>query len=264
MLYIDVAFTPTELETKSPHDIRAVLIDVVRATTTIVTALAHGCSSVLPVLTVEQAFQLKRQYSGKAHVLLGGERGGIRVEGFDLGNSPREYTRGTVEGKELIFSTSNGTRTLLALHGASEILIGSFVNISAISEYLITQIQKNPPATLQTSNTKSNYILLACSGVLNTFSLEDTVCAGMFVSLLTHRSPDITKTPSAMAAEILYQHYASDLLHMLHISDGGKRLLPIGFAEDLAECARVDKYQIVPKYKDGKIVRRDGALTLDS
>lgn len=249
MIHIEVSFIPAELESKSPKGSLAVLIDVVRATTTIVTALAHGCSYVLPVLHVEEAFQRKHACEDTSSILVGGEREGKRVEGFELGNSPKEYTSDVVHNRELIFSTTNGTRTLLALKGAFEILIVSFVNISAVCEYITKQCQRSSPAT-----NHDKTVLIACSGVKNSFSLEDTVCAGMLVTLLSQRFPETSKTTSATSAEILYQHYASDLLQMLLLSDGGKRLIPIGLGDDLQDCAHVDRYDLVPKYVDGKII----------
>jgi 2-phosphosulfolactate phosphatase len=259
MNHLDVAFIPTELEKKSPDGTLAVLIDVVRATTTIVTALAHGCRVVYPVLTVEQAFALgspaslpaqepagsRRSQGNPLPTLLGGERGGLRVEGFDLGNSPREYARDRVQDTALIFSTSNGTRTLLALKGATEIMVAAFVNISAVCDALIQACQQ--PTTHDTR------ILIACSGVANTFSLEDSVCAGMLISLLSSKLPEVSKTPSATAAEIVYHHYAENLLQMLTFSDGGRRLIPIGLEADLPVCADVDRFDIVPTFRDGAI-----------
>ena len=255
MIHLDVAFLPSELAAKSLHGALAVVIDVVRATTTITTALAHGCAYVLPVLHVDEAFELQRQYAQHSQrPLLGGERGGQRVEGFDLGNSPREYTSEVVENKGIIFSTTNGTRTLLALQGAAPILIGSFLNLSAICQYILrrpSQNQKNPA-------------ILACSGVVNTFSLEDAVCAGMFVHVLSAAQPDMSKTPAAIAAEILYTHYQADLLAMLQNSDGGRRVSHIGLAQDLVICAEVDKYPIVPIFHAGKIVLGEDSLLVES
>lgn len=246
MIQLDVAFIPTELDQKSPEGTLAVVIDVVRASTTIVTALAHGCRAISPVLTVKQAFAMQQSTTETRSPLLGGERGGVRVEGFDLGNSPREYTRDRVQNRSLIFSTSNGTRTLLALDGASAILLSAFVNMSAVCDALVQVCQ---PRFQQETR-----ILIACSGVVNTFSLEDAVCAGMMVSVLDSRFPEMSKSPSASAAEILYHHYAADLVDMLMTSDGGRRLIPLGLEADLAVCADVDRYHIVPMFKDGTIV----------
>lgn len=245
MIHLDVAFLPTELAAKPLHDALAVVIDVVRATTTITTALAHGCAFMLPVLHVEEAFELQRKYAQEPHrPLLGGERGGQRVEGFDLGNSPQEYTPEVVQNKGIIFSTTNGTRTLLALKGATPIVIGSFLNLSAICQYILCR----------PSQDQGNPVILACSGVTNTFSLEDAVCAGMFVHFLSTAVPEVSKTPAATAAEILYTHYQADLLAMLQHSDGGRRVAQIGLAQDLVTCAEVDKYPIVPIFHTGKIV----------
>jgi len=243
MIHIDVTLTPTELETKSPCGSLAVLIDVVRATTTITTALANGCSFILPVLHVEEAFQRKEQEHDSASILLGGERGGKRVEGFDLGNSPADYT----QHQGIIFSTSNGTRTLLALDGAAQILVGSFLNVSALCEEVKQYCES------KSTNTQHN-ILIACSGVANTFSLEDAVCAGMITNRLSKLLPELTKSPAANAVEILYTHYRSDLLTMLKQSDGGRKLIPIGLEDDLSDCAVVDKYSVVPHYSNGKIM----------
>lgn len=255
MIHLDVTFLPSELAAKSLRGTLAVVIDVVRATTTITTALAQGCAFVLPVLHIDEAFELQRQWAQNSQrPLLGGERGGQRVEGFDLGNSPREYTPNVVEKKGIIFSTTNGTRTLLALKGAAPILIGSFLNLSAIAQYIL----RRP------SQGQENSVILACSGVVNTFSLEDAVCAGMFVHVLSAAVPEISKTPAATAAEILYTYYQADLLAMLQNSDGGRRVAQIGLAQDLAACAEVDKYPIVPIFQAGKITLRDESLLVES
>lgn len=246
MIQLDVAFFPGELDAKSFHGSLAVVIDVVRATTTIITALAQECAFVLPVLHVEDVFDVSQRYAGQVPVLLGGERGGKRVAGFDLGNSPREYTAAVVNQKGLIFSTTNGTRTLLALDGASPIVIGAFVNISAVCQYILRYTQEQPT---------HNSVLIACSGVMNSFSLEDTVCAGMFVRQLSTEADALSKTPAATAAEILYAHYQDDLLAMLQNSDGGRRVSHIGLASDLVACAEVDAYPIVPHFQEGKITR---------
>lgn len=245
MIHLDVAFLPSELAAKSLYGALAVVIDVIRATTTVTTALAHGCAFVLPVLHVDEAFDVQRQYVRQSQrPLLGGERGGQRVEGFDLGNSPREYTPEVVQNTGIIFSTTNGTRTLLALKDAAPILIGSFLNISAICQYILRR----------SSEYQGNSVILACSGVVNTFSLEDAVCAGMFVHCLSAATHEVCKTPAATAAEILYTHYQTDLLAMLQHSDGGRCVAQIGLAQDLTACAEVDKYAIVPIFHTGKIV----------
>jgi 2-phosphosulfolactate phosphatase len=200
------------------------------------------------VLHVEEAFQQKTHNRESFHLLLGGERGGERVEGFDLGNSPSEYTKERVQGQGIIFSTTNGTRTLLALRGVSQTLIGSFLNISALCQYIHRQFQTNSP------NIQEHTIIIACSGIANTFALEDTVCAGMFVHALSERFQGTEKTTAATAAEILYHHYKSDLPGMLRASDGGKKILQIGLGADLLTCTEVDKYTIIPKFREGKIV----------
>lgn len=241
---IDVAFIPDELQRKSLTDTVAILIDVVRATTTIATALAHGSAFVLPVLHVEDAFRTRQAYEHPETILLGGERGGKRVEGFDLGNSPREYQPNVIHSKGIIFSTTNGTRTLLQLHDANQVLVGAFVNMSALCEHLIHQAN-NTEAPLQ--------IQVACSGVRGTFSLEDTVCAGMIVKTLARMGGSLNTTPAAIAAEIIYEHYQDDLLQMLHLSDGGRRIVNIGLKADLEACAEVDKYTVIPIYRQGTI-----------
>jgi 2-phosphosulfolactate phosphatase len=249
MMTLDVAFLPSELAAKSIEGSLAVLVDVVRASTTITIALAHGCSFVRPVLHVEDAFQYAQDAHDSVPLLLGGERGGRRVKGFDLGNSPREYTREVVQHKGIIFSTTNGTRTLLALNGAAQIVIGAFVNMAAVCQYLADRC-----ASRQTSDTQSDTVLIACSGVVNTFALEDTVCAGMIVHRLSTACPDMIKTTAATSAEILYRHYQADLLSMLHISDGGQRMRHIGLEADLPVCAGIDTYPVVPKFCEGKLM----------
>ncbi len=249
MIRLDVAFLPSELGAKSLPGALVIVIDVVRATTTITTALAHGCAFILPVLHVNDAFALQRQYEHLLPLpLLGGERGGQRVEGFDLGNSPQEYRSDVVKDTGIILSTTNGTRTLLAVKDASSIVIGSFLNMSAVCQYILHYAQNNH------AQDQDHIVILACAGVANTFSLEDSVCAGMFVHRLAACTSDISPTAAATAAEILYTHYQPDLLAMLRNSDGGRWLSRIGLASDLAACAEVDQYPLVPIFQAGKIV----------
>ena len=235
---VDVAFIAEGINPKRLQGKRAILIDIIRATTTIVTAFQNGCLSVIPCLTPEEAFEKARKFL-KGECLIGGARNGVKVPGFDLGNSPREYTREVIQGKHLVLSTTNGTRALRALSPAKEVAIGAFLNASAVSRWAAGQ---------------GSDLLIACAGLRGSFSLEDAVCAGLVVERLSEAvGKEIKKTDSAKACQILYWHYKGNFLGMLRESEWGRELEGRGLIEDLRYCSRVDIASIVPRMQEGRI-----------
>ncbi len=206
-----------------------VIIDVLRATTTILTAFANGCKRVIPVLTPEEAMEVKYTIID-ACTLLGGERRGIKINGFDLGNSPSEYTREVVQGQNIVLTTTNGTKALRGVRGAGSIFIGALSNISALC---------------RACHKVGEDIILVTSGRAGSFSLEDLVCAGMIVSKLRETST-YKETDAAFAAQLLFSHFKRDIKTALYTSEHGRYLCEIGFESDLEICAQVDTYDIVP------------------
>lgn len=212
-----------------------VVIDVLRATSTIITAINNGAKEIVPVASVEFAVKVSGGMFG-GQTLLGGERNTKKIEGFALGNSPFEYSKEVVDGKSIVFYTTNGTKAI-AKAKYSEYLFGcAFLNISAVSNHLIS---------LNTD------VEIICSGRNNYFSLEDTVCAGMMISKLQTHIKDLELNDSAKASIVLYEKYGNDILSMLKNSDHGKILLENGFEADLEYCSKIDLFNIIPYYSNG-------------
>jgi 2-phosphosulfolactate phosphatase len=209
----------------------AVVIDVLRASTTIIYALAAGCPAVMPVAEVEEARATAgRMRAGK--VLLGGERGGQPIAGFDLGNSPAEYTPELCKGAALVLTTTNGTRALLHAAAAPRVLVAGFVNFSAVCEQLLRETRP---------------VHIVCAGTENEVTLEDTLLAGALVECLYE--PSIALNDGARLAWDCFEHYGTVLLEALKLSKGGANLLALGYDEDIAAAAQIDRFMIVPELR---------------
>lgn len=228
---IDVVFTPDLLPFSDLTGKTVVVTDILRATTTITLAVANGATAITPVLTPEDAFRLA---ANQPNTLIGGERGGVKVDGFDLGNSPREYTQAVVSDRQIVLTTTNGTRTLQACRAAERILVGSFLNLRATVDQL-AQVEGD--------------LVIACSGREGGFCTEDTAFAGACVAALG--APQLTD--AAETAKILYQTYCEDLPGMLKNCYHGRSLARIGLGEDLEFCAQVDLVDVAPHLIDGRI-----------
>ncbi|MGH7321983.1 MAG: 2-phosphosulfolactate phosphatase [Candidatus Rokuibacteriota bacterium] len=235
---IDVAFTPEEVVQKPLVGASVVVIDVVRASTTIVTALAHGARTVVPVATPQEAMA-RAQVWPDGRALLGGERGGAPPPGFECGNSPTEYAAGRVRGRAVIFTTTNGTRALLAVEGAKRVAVAGFVNAAAVIRWLARQ---------------RSDVVLVCAGESGRFCLEDASCAGLLVERLRMARPGALVSDAARAAGILYAHYRSDLGRMLDEAVWAQMLVSQGRGSDLPLCAAVDAYDVVPVLEGGALV----------
>jgi 2-phosphosulfolactate phosphatase len=248
---LDVFFTPGELAGLELPE-RVVVVDVLRATSTIVTALASGARAMVPVGTVDEAARMA-QNIGRDTVLLCGERRGLPIEGFDLANAPPEFTAERVAGKSLVMTTTNGTRAFLAVAErrtgqgdgeANVILAGSFLNLSAIIGRL---------AAADGSGSEGVPAAIVCAGREGRFALEDAVCAGAMVRGLAEAGASLELNDGAMAARSLAGRHMRDLHVVLERTAAGRHLESIGRGEDLAFCATVDRTDIVPRFRDRKI-----------
>jgi 2-phosphosulfolactate phosphatase len=210
----------------------AVVIDVLRATTTIVHALAAGCKCIRPCAEVDEAKELAGSLrAGK--VILGGERRATPLAGFDLGNSPGEYTATACRGTTLVFTTTNGTQALLRAAEAERTLIAGFVNYSAVCEQL---------------RTDSRPVHIICAGCEGEAALEDTLLAGALVEYLCEEM-EVNLNDSARLAWDCFENHGRVLLGALEISTGGANLKRLGYEEDLKAAAEVDKFAIVPELR---------------
>jgi 2-phosphosulfolactate phosphatase len=215
-----------------------VVVDVLRASSTIVHACENGVERIIPVAQVEDATKLVPTLDRKK-TLLGGERDGVKIDGFDLGNSPSEYVGRIVKGKTLIFSTSNGTVAITKSAPAAEILIGCFLNLSAVVRQL--------------ASSRASQVAILCAGNQGQLSLEDFVCGGCIVDRLASDSHSGTKlNDGAVAARALAASFG-DAGEVVRQSSHGVLLAELGFEEDLEFCSRIDKYGTVPIVVDGRI-----------
>jgi 2-phosphosulfolactate phosphatase len=245
---IETILTPAELPALAQRDLRAtacVVFDVLRATSTFVTALHHGAKAIIPVSEIAEALAIKKSEARSQKpelILLGGERNGVRIsaEGidFDLGNSPREYTPEKVRGKTIVSTTTNGTRALRACIGAKIILASSFLNLSATANFLQ---QKN-----------FETILLVCAGTGENQADEDILAAGALIELLVGEETIIFD--SARIARIFYAESKSDLATVVSNSENAQRLLSIPeLRGDVAFCLQRDIFPLVAKMENGAI-----------
>ena len=227
---LDVFLTPGELTPADILDRPVVVIDILRASTSIVQALSAGARSIYPVASIEEALRLANTF-GRDDVLLCGERKCLPIEGFDLGNSPREFTSEKVAGKTLVMSTTNGTHLMSLTGGASRVVIGALLNMQAVVEDLVRN-EGDP--------------VLVCSGRDKHFALEDAACAGLLASRVMETRPgEWALNDGALAALALAREFPPDEA-LFRTTASGRAVESAGMTEDLAFCARVDTHDILP------------------
>lgn len=223
----------------------AVVIDVLRASTTVCTALAAGAERVIPFATVEDARRMADNLAATGErPLVGGERGGVKIDGFDLGNSPLEYTREAVGGKTVLFTTTNGTRALLAAALAERIYVGAFANLAAVADRLATD-----PGDVH----------LVCAGTDGQVTLEDTLCAGAIAIAVMKRvssaqpANDEATIACGLADAWNVQGVEVSRLKGLRASLGGRNLVELGYDRDIELAARIDSAPVVPVFAGGSL-----------
>jgi 2-phosphosulfolactate phosphatase len=236
---VETLFTVNEIDEAAVKGKTVVIIDVLRACTTIAYALTNGCERIIPVESVEAATNLTASLDKKV-TLLGGEKEGRRIDGFNLGNSPLEYAPEVVKGKTIIMATSNGTRAIWRSQAAKEILIASFINMSSVVDHV---------------SKVSDAITVVCAGKQGRFALEDAVCAGMLVDVLA-KDNDVDLSDGAGAARALFKLNEESLADLLRECEHGRYLSSIGFESDLEVCGKVDGLRILPIVKEGRIDRQ--------
>ena len=221
-MMIDVVATPRDIRPDHAGAI-FVVIDVMRATTSMVTALSNGARMFVPVTDYDAARALKTG----PDILLCGEEMGKPLPDFDLSNSPREYQPDVVQDKILVQCTSNGTKAIAACAAASEVIAAAFINMQAVCAYL--------------RHVKTD-IVCVCSGERGKLSLEDFLCAGNIVDNLAVRASD-----PACAARLAYQSCRDTLYETMRDSEWGSYIASIGYADDIQYCAQLNSVDIVPK-----------------
>jgi 2-phosphosulfolactate phosphatase len=227
---VHVFFTPNELQDSLSGKVAAV-IDVLRATSTIVEALANGARAVHPTVDIQEAVELANRL-GREDVLLSGEREARRIEGFDLGNSPREFTAEAVAGKVVVMNTTNGTPALEAAAGADRCVVAAFANLQAAAHHLAHAGQP---------------IVIVCAGRGGTFSLDDALCAGALVrAIRKHGNGPWHFNDGAMGALALEQRYRGRLAGAFSRTAAARQIVDAGLADDIAYCLVQDRHDLVP------------------
>ena len=239
---IDVFFGPAGLTASDVTGRVVVVIDVLRASTSIATALANGARAVIPVESTEEVVTRAKAFE-RSEVKLAGERQMRPIPGFDLGNSPREFSREVVEGKTVLLSTTNGTTAIASLQGPRDVVIGSYINFSAVL------------AMLRAALRGGTDIAILCAGREKQFSLEDAACAGRFVHHAMRRRTDVAVNDAAFASMLIDRRYSDNLMRLFSASAHGRALSEAGYGDDLADCAAIDSYPIIPIYQDRQITK---------
>jgi 2-phosphosulfolactate phosphatase len=211
----------------------AIVIDVLRATSSMVEALVNGAQGVYPAPSTEEAIKLASSL-GREDTILCGEARGLMIEGFDLGNSPREFSAERVAGKRLVMSTTNGTRAFFLVGDAVRVLACSFTNLSAVAAAAMD----------------AESIVVVCAGMGGLFSLDDAVCAGALVQCIRKAvGSEVELNDAAMGAVEMALTFRINA-HFLASTSTGKHLIEIGLREDLDVCAEIDRHSVVPEMDD--------------
>ena len=238
---LDVFMSPGEIAAGDMQGRVVAVIDVLRASTSIAVALANGARTVVPVEDVDEAMTRAKQFE-RGEVILAGERKMTAISGFDMGNSPLEFTSDAVGGRTVLITTTNGTRALMGLQGARDIVVASYVNHTAATAML-------------RAAARSTDISIVCAGDEGHFSLEDAACAGRYVRSIMQPSADITASDAARACALIDRKYGDNIEKIFKDSTHGQALAEAGFGGDLVACAQLDSHPVVPIYQDRQITR---------
>jgi len=235
---VHVALTPADFAGLLLDGRAALVVDVLRATTTVVAACAAGCARIVPVSDRDSALTTAARYPA-GEVLLAGERGGRTIVGFHLGNSPLEYVAERVAGRTVVFTTTNGTDAMLHAGRATVAATAALVNAGAAARWAIDQERD---------------LTVLCAGERRAFSLEDAVCAGIVVERILAEHGSVDLTDAALAALRLGEHYRDRLERLALESEWGRNLARQGRGADLEACLRLAASPIVPVFEAGVIV----------
>jgi len=232
-MIIDAVLTPAEIDLLPEADLAAtvcVVFDVLRATSSILTGLAHGAEEIWPVVSIEEAFAARVQWPD---AVLGGERFGDRIDGFDLGNSPLEYSQGGL--RRIVTTTTNGTVALRACAAAREVWVGALLNMQA----LVDRLRETAPQR----------VTLVCAGTFRELALEDVLAAGM----LSAAFPEAVLTDAAQVARAIYLQHRADVGAAFGLAKNGRVLSAKGRGDDVAWCGQISRFPVVGVLRDGVI-----------
>jgi 2-phosphosulfolactate phosphatase len=239
---LDVFFTPSQVKPADTAGRLVAIVDVLRASTTVATALGNGARTVIPLEGADEVIFRSKEFA-RSQILLAGEQKMHPITGFDIGNSPQAYTKSVVEGKTILLTTTNGTRTLLGVQGARDIVIASYVNFTAVL------------AMMKLAARSDTDIAIICAGDEGSFTLEDAACAGRYVRAIPKRAESVVSNDAASASVLIEKKYGDNIEKVFKESNHGQALESAGFGDDLTAAAEVDSYPVVPIYQDRQITK---------
>lgn len=241
---LDVCLTPHVVDEDDLKGSIVVVVDVLRACSTIVAALHNGARAVIPVADMSEAGRIAAHLDNETSVM-GGERGGVPIEGYKVGNSPLEYTPEVAYRKFIVLNTTNGTNAFLRARNATQIVAGCFLNLSRIVSFL-------KEAESSSSADSTAYIL--CSGQNERPALEDILCAGMILNKLWTESQPDALTDGAHIALSQYRQDKKRLARAIFGCEHTQELIQLGYGDDVAYCAQLDALPVLPRYSDSRLI----------
>jgi len=231
---IDIIISAGDIKREKTDNKTVVVIDMLRATSVIITAMNNGCKGVIPVLTVNDAAEIVR--NSEEEFMLGGERNALKIKGFHYSNSPLEYTRETIDGKTLVMTTTNGTKAIKGCVGASAILIGAMINAKATAKKIIA-LNKD--------------VVIVNAGTNGEFSIDDFLCSGYIIDCILNLQ-EMGMSDIATTSHYIYKNN-EDIHSFIKYASHYKTITKLGLTADLEYCCRKDIIDTVPEYKDGVI-----------
>jgi 2-phosphosulfolactate phosphatase len=232
---IQVCFSPSQFEYFNDPESIVVVVDVFRATSAMCTAFEYGVGKIIPVATVDEA----REYKSKGF-LAAAERDGVVIEDFEIGNSPFDYMNPKFKDQTIVISTTNGTQAIEVAKNAYKLIVGSFLNINAVSQFL--------------KNAQRN-VIIVCAGWKNKFNLEDSLFAGALATLLIESQQFSTSCDSTLAAMNLYNIAQNDMYGFLENSSHRNRLRKLNLEKDIRHCLTLSIYNSVPILENGVLIK---------
>lgn len=239
---IEVYFSPIQVPSSAVTGKVVAMIDVLRASSSIAAALTNGARTVLPFDSAEEVITRAKAFDRK-EIVLAGEHRMLPIAGFDLGNSPLEFTPEVVEGRTILLTTTNGTAAVTSVQGARDIFVASYVNFTAVTAVLRTAIHGGTD------------VVLLCAGRERAFALEDAACAGRYVRHLAGNEPEYELNDAAQAAMLIEKRYGDRIDGVFADAEHGRALQEAGFTKDLEACARLDAYPVIPVYQERQITK---------
>lgn len=235
---IDIIISADYINEDSIKDKVVVVIDMLRATSVITTAFINGCKEVIPYLTVEEAVEKSKEFK-KGDCILGGERKAVKIEGFDLSNSPLEYTEEVVKDKTVIITTTNGTRSLTKCKSAKRVFVGAMINGKAVAEKLV-EIGED--------------VVIVNAGTNGQFSMDDFICAGYMINEMFKISNKLELTDIAKTANYIYENNKG-IDSFINSARHYGVMKELGLMNDVKYAMKKEITDIVPEYKNGHIVK---------